>query len=74
MYVCKLTFVSFVCMYVGRKSEMLVIISVFFNSSFDRQFSTVARKNVSFYGVCIYVRPKLTFLNFFLFFLCTFPY
>ena len=26
-------------------------------------------KNVSFYGVCMYVRPKLTFVSFFMFFL-----
>ena len=29
-------------------------------------------KNVSFYGVCMYVRPKLTFVSFFMFF-CTLP-
>ena len=27
------------------------------------------QKNVSFYGVCMYVRPKLTFVSFFMFFL-----
>ena len=35
----KLTNVSLVCMYVGRKSEMLVFISVFSNSS---NFSTIS--------------------------------
>ena len=31
-------------------------------------------KNVSFYGVCMYVRPKLTFVSFFyVLFFCTLP-
>ena len=31
-------------------------------------------KNVSFYGVCMYVRPKLTFVSFFMsFFFAPFP-
>ena len=62
-------------MYVGRNSEMLVFSSVFFpNSSFDRQFSTVAREKTEkmllfMEYVCMYVRPKLTFVSFFLFFM-----
>ena len=31
------------------------------------------RKKVSFYGVCMYVRPKLTFVSFYFCFFCTFP-
>ena len=31
------------------------------------------QKNVSFYGVCMYVRPKLTFVSFFLFFFVHLP-
>ena len=53
----KLTNVSLVCMYVGRKSEMSVFILFF--------FPTEVMKNVSFYVVCMYVRPKLTFVRFF---------
>ena len=30
-------------------------------------------EKVSFYGVCMYVRPKLTFVSFYFCFFCTFP-
>ena len=70
----KLTNVSLVCMYVGRKSEILAF-SVF--SPTVVLTDTVARekqKNDSFYGVCMYVRPKLTFVSFFsVFFHAPFP-
>ena len=67
----KLTNVCFVCMYVGRKSEMLFFSSVFAPTvvlidKFPRPQGK-KQKNVSFYGVCVYVRPKLTFV-----FLCFF--
>jgi hypothetical protein len=66
----KLTKVSlYVCMSAG-KSEMLVFISVFFPINAD--FSSVLnghlgknRKMLVFYGVCLYVRPKLTFVSFY---------
>ena len=50
-----------VCMY--GNSEMLVFISVFFpNNAHFSSFSMVAwgkkQKNVSFYGVCMYVSRK----------------
>ena len=32
------------------------------------------QKNVSFYGVYMYVRPKLTFVSFFMFFYAPSPY
>ena len=67
----KLTNVSLVCMYVGRKSEMSVFVFCFFPSRSNLStISMVAlekkQKNVSFYGVCMYVRPKQTFVSFFL--------
>ena len=59
----------YVCMSAG-KSEMLVFISVFFPINAD--FSSVLmvtweknRKMLVFYGVCLYVRPKLTFVSFY---------
>ena len=53
-----------VCMSAGS-SEMLVCISVFSNSSFDRQFSMVAREKnrkmlVFMEYVCMYVREGCT--------------
>ena len=66
----------FVCMSAGN-SEMLVFLSVFsqqcaffkfFNGRLGKK-----QKNVSFYGVCMYVRPKLTFVSFYFCFFCTFP-
>ena len=57
----------YICMYVGRKSEMLVFISVFFPTVviFQRfQWSLGKKqKNVSLYVVCMYVRPKQTFVS-----------
>ena len=66
----KLTNVSlFVCMS-AENSKMLVFLCFFPNSSNLSTISMVAQekkhKNVSFYGVCMYVRPKLTFVSFFL--------
>ena len=65
-------------MYVGWKSEMSVFFCFFFPTEvIYRLFQWSLRKkqkNVSFYGVCMYVRPKLTFVSFFCFFLSTFPY
>ena len=61
-------------MYVGRQSEMSVFFCFFPNSSNIQFFQWSLEKklkNVSFYGVCIYVRPKLTFVSFFLVFLRT---
>ena len=59
-------------------SEMLVFLSVFFQQrAFFKFFNGrlgKKQKNVGFYGVCMYVRPKLTFVSFFFCFLfCTFP-
>ena len=71
----KLTNVSlYVCMSAGN-CEMLVFLSVFFPQQctffkfFNGCFGKKKQKNVSFYGVCMYVRPKLTFVIFYLFFL-----
>ena len=73
----KLTNVSlYVCMSAENR-KMLVFLCFFPNSSNLSTISMVAKekkhKNVSFYGVCMYVRPKLTFVSFLCFFLCTFP-
>ena len=74
----ELTKVSlYVCMSAG-KSEMLVFISVFFpiNADFSSFFNGhlgKKQKNVSFYGVCMYVRPKLTFVSFYFCFFAHFP-
>ena len=70
--------VLYVCMYVGRNSEILLFSSVFpptvvLTDNFPRS-QEKKQKNVSFYGVCMYVRPKLTFVSFFLFiFFAPFP-
>ena len=59
-------------------SEMLVFISVFsqqcaffkfFNGRLGKK-----QKNVSFYGVCMYVRPKLTFVCFYFCFFAPSPF
>ena len=74
----KLTNVSlYVCMS-ALNSELLVFLSVFFpnNAHFSSFFNGrlgKKQKNVSFYGVCMYVRPKLTFVSFYFCFFCTFP-
>ncbi len=74
----KLTNVSlYVCMSAGN-SEMLVFLSVFFsNNAHFSSFLMVAwgkkQKNVSFYGVCMYVRPKLTFVSFYFCFFAPSP-
>ena len=66
----KLTNVSLVCMYVGRKSEMSGFFCFFFPTEviYGLFQWSLRKKNVSFYGVCMHVRPKLTFVSFFLVF------
>ena len=70
-----------VCMYVCQPKivKCLVFFYVFFPTVviyrlFQRSLRKKKHKNVSFYGVCMYVRPKLTFVSFFLcFFFAPFP-
>ena len=73
LYVCSM---YVVCMSAGN-SEMLVFLSVFSQQcAFFKFFNGRVgkkQKNVSFYGVCMYVRPKLTFVSFFSVSFCTFP-
>ena len=69
----KLTNVSlYVCMSAGN-SEILVFISVFSQQCAFFEFfnGRLGKKteNVSFYGVCMYVRPKLTFVSFYFWFI-----
>ena len=71
----KLKNVSLVCMYVGRKSEMSVFFlffppTVVIYRLFQWSVRKKKQKNVSFYVVCMYVRPKLTFVSFFFCFFC----
>ena len=52
-------------------SEMLVFLPNYAHfSSFLMVAWEKKQKNVSFYGVCMYVRPKLTFVSFYF---CFFP-
>ena len=70
--------ILYVCMSAGN-SEMLGFFLRFFpptvvlTDNFPQSQGKKTQKNVSFYGVCMYVRPKLTFVSFFLCFSCTFP-
>ena len=70
-----------VCMYVCRP-EIVLNVSFSFcffppNNAHFSCFLMVAwekkTEKVSFYGVCMYVRPKLTFASFYFCFFCTFP-
>ena len=68
-----------VCMYVCQPKivKCQFFLCFFPNSSNLSTISMVAQekkhKNVSFYGVCMYVRPKLTFVSFFMFFFAPSP-
>jgi len=57
-----------VCMYVYMFFPQQYAFFKFFNGCLGKK-----QKNVSFYGVCMYVRPKLTFVSLFFCFFCTFP-
>ena len=65
-----------VCMSAENR-KMLVFLCFFPNSSNLSTISMVAKEkkheNVSFYGVCMYVRPKLTFVSFFYVFFSHLP-
>jgi len=58
-----------VCMYVYMFFPQQYAFFKFFNGCLGKK-----QKNVSFYGVCMYVRPKLTFVSlFFCFFFVHLP-